>query len=172
MIFFWFGVGICGNLFAATVDDKYATGAEPVVFGMFTALAGMYIYYWDKMGQEFCRRVCGFFIIILLLVIAIFALSSFAEEYESYSKAYHISYPDTMGFLGGAIFGFPMIWVFLPPVSGTLSNASRREKGLCIFGLLWSIAIFVILICVFALDYTPKEYYWPAYDSELWDDDD
>ena len=105
-------------------------------------------------------------------MIAIFALSSFASEYKDYSKIYNISYPDTMGFLGGAIFGFPMIWIFLPPVSGTLKNASRREICLFIAGLCWCILINTIIICVFAFDYTPKEYYWPDYESELWNKDD
>ena len=77
-----------------------------------------------------------------------------------------------MGFLGGAIFGFPGIWVFLPPVSGTLKNADRREKGLLIGGLIWSVAIFVVILCVFCFDYDPKEYNWPEYDSPIWDKDD
>jgi len=75
-----------------------------------------------------------------------------------------------MGYLGGAIFGFPAIWVFLPPVSGTHKNSTRREKGLLIGGLAWSITIFIIILCVFAFDYTPKEYIWPAYDDPKWDD--
>ena len=52
MLFFFFWTGICGNLFAATVDDEYATGAEPAIFAMFTALAGMYVYYWSEMGKS------------------------------------------------------------------------------------------------------------------------
>ena len=51
MLFFFFTVGISANLFACTVTDKYATGAEPAIFGMFTALAGMYVYYWNEMGK-------------------------------------------------------------------------------------------------------------------------
>lgn len=51
MLFFFFIVGISANFFGATVEDKYATGAEPAIFGMFTALAGMYVYYWDEMGK-------------------------------------------------------------------------------------------------------------------------
>lgn len=80
MMIFFFCIGIGGNLFAATVIDDYAAGAEPAVFGMFTALAGMYVYYWDRMGGEFCRRLCGFFMLILIIVIVIFALTSFAAE--------------------------------------------------------------------------------------------
>ena len=94
--------------------------------------------------------------IIVLLIVGIFALTSFASEYKNYSKTYSIAYPDSMGFLGGAIFGFPMIWVFLPPESKTIRNSSRREKGLCIGGLIWSILILVIIICMFCLDYEPK----------------
>ena len=74
-----------------------------------------------------------------------------------------------MGFLGGAIFGFPGVWIFLPPVSGT---RSRREKGLLIGGLIWSVTIFVAILCVFCFDYDPKDYYWPEYDSPIWDKDD
>ena len=110
--------------------------------------------------------------IILLIVIAIFALSSFAEMYKTYSRVYHISYPDTMGFLGGAIFGFPGIWVLLPPVSGTIKNASRREKGLLIFGLVWSMVIFLIVLALFAFDFDPKEHKWPEYDDPKWSKDD
>ena len=108
--------------------------------------------------------------IIILIVIAIFALSSFAADYETYSKFYDIAYPDSMGFLGGAIFGFVGVFAFLPPASGTLKNASRREKGLCIFGLIWSIAIAVIIICVFAFDYEP-EAHWLSADKFDWDED-
>ena len=50
MLLFFFIFGILANLFAATVNDKFAVGAEPAVFAQFTALAGMYVYYWDKMG--------------------------------------------------------------------------------------------------------------------------
>lgn len=172
MLIFFFLAGIGGNLFAATVDDEYAAGAEPAVFAMFTALAGMYVYYWDRMGEEFCRRVCGFFLIIFLIVIAILAMTSFASEYSNYTKALHIAYPDAMGFLGGAIFGFPFVWTFLPPASGSLKNASRREKGLCFGGLIWSIVILVAITCVFAFDYEPKEYRWPEYDDPAWTKDD
>ena len=107
--------------------------------------------------------------IIILIVIAIFALSSFAADYESYSKFYDIAYPDSMGFLGGAIFGFIGVFAFLPPASGTLRNASRREKGLFIFGLIWSIAMAAIIICVFAFDYEP-EAHWTSADEFEWDD--
>ena len=52
MLFFFFWVGIAGNFFATIADDEYATGAEPAIFGMFTALAGMYVYYWGEMGKS------------------------------------------------------------------------------------------------------------------------
>ena len=109
---------------------------------------------------------------IFLIVIAIFAMTSFAEEYKNYTKALHIAYPDAMGFLGGAIFGFMGVWTFLPPVSGSLKNSSRRECGLFLVGLIWCLVILVITACVFSFDYEPKEYYWPAYDDPAWTKDD
>ena len=32
MFLFYFVAGISGNFFAATISDKYATGAEPCMF--------------------------------------------------------------------------------------------------------------------------------------------
>ena len=106
--------------------------------------------------------------IVLLIVIAIFALTSFSQMYSTYSKLYHIAYPDPMGFLGGAIFGFPGVWVLLPPAKDT---RSRREKGLLIFGLAWNLLIFLIILAIFSFDYTPEEYRWPEYDSPIWNKD-
>ena len=123
----------------------------------------MYIYYWDRMDGEWCKKICGLFIMIFLLVIAVFLLSSFAAPYKSYAKFYKINFPDGMGMLGGALFGFFLSWVFLPPITGSISQASRREKILFGVGLGTSLMIFVIVLAVFIAAYEPKEYW--SYDD-------
>ncbi len=52
MAMFFFTSGIFANLFGATTSDKYAAGAEPVIFAMISALVAMYIYHWDRLGSE------------------------------------------------------------------------------------------------------------------------
>ena len=163
MMLFWLSSGICANLFGATVDDEYAAGAEPAMFAMLTALIGMYVYYWNSIstGQDdgdWCRKVCGLFMMIFLLVIGIFFLTSFASEYRDYAKLYHIAYPDSMGWFEGFLFGFPMSWLFLPPVAGSLKRATRRERGLFIGGLIWAMALLIMVICIFSFSYDPKAY--------------
>lgn len=94
MMLFWFAAGISANLFAATVEDEYAAGSEPAMFAMLSGLIGMYCYYWDSIStgadENWCRKVCGLFLMIFMLVIGIFFLTSFAEPYKDYAKAYHI----------------------------------------------------------------------------------
>jgi membrane associated rhomboid family serine protease len=159
MAIFFFVVGISGNFLAATVDDKYATGAEPAMFGMLAGLIGMYLYYWPRMGDDWCRKVCGFFMMILLLVIGIFFLTSFAAPYKTYTKFYMISYPDSMGFFGGALFGFFLSWVFLPPTAGSLKQGTRREKGLFIAGLMISVIVLVLVTLTFCFGEAPVKYW-------------
>ena len=93
MCILWFSAGISANLFACVADDDYAAGAEPAMFAMICGLIASYIYYWEKQRMEivdaqmrrgeephdpFCEMLCGFIIRIVLLIIAIFLLSSFA----------------------------------------------------------------------------------------------
>ena len=92
---------------------------------------------------------------ILLLVIGIFFLTSFASPYGKFMRLYAIAYPDSMGFLGGFLFGLPLTWVMLPPGSGSLGNATRREKGLFIAGLVWTLILSAIIIAVFAASSDP-----------------
>ena len=113
-------------------------------------MIAMYAYYWDAIKAEWCQKVCGLFMTIFLLVIAIFFLSSFAAPYSNYTKFYYLRYPDTMGIMGGALFGFFLTWVLLPPEVGSLSRASRRELCLFITGLICSIGLLAIAIGVFA----------------------
>ena len=122
MLCFWFAAGISGNLFGATVDDEYAVGAEPALFACLAALIGMYTFYWDRMSHpdDFCGRVCGLLIMVLLLVLGIYFLTQFASEYKNYSRLYKLAYPDAAGWFGGALFGFFMSWIFLPSDGGSL----------------------------------------------------
>ena len=161
MMGFYLCVGICANLFASTINDWYAAGPEPAMFGMIAGLIGMYVYYWEKMGNDWCRKVCGLFLMIFLLVIGIFFLTAMAEPYKNYTKAFRISYPDGAGLMGGCFFGFPMSWIFLVPTTGSIfKNAPRRDRGLFIAGLLISMTILLIIIVVFSFDNEPKEYWY------------
>ncbi len=78
----------------------------------------MYIYYWERMSGTFGRKICGFFIMVFLLAIGIYFMVSFAGPYAKYTKFYKIDYPDSMGILGGGLFGFFLSWVFLQPLAG------------------------------------------------------
>ena len=93
MCIYWFTAGISANLFAATVSDDYAAGAEPALFALICGLISSHVYYWDRQKNElveaqrlrgeephdpFCEMLCGFIIKIVLLVIAIFLLTSMA----------------------------------------------------------------------------------------------
>jgi len=158
MLCFYFAAGISANIFAAAIDDEFACGAEPAMFALLAGLIGMYVYYWDRMGNDWCRKLCGLFMCIFLLVIGIFFLTSVAQPYKDWTDKYHIRYPDSMGFFGGALFGMPMSWIFLAPTSGTLKNSSRREKGLFIGGLVWSVLILVIVVLVFSFENEPEAY--------------
>ena len=159
LLCFWFAAGISANLFAATLTDDYAVGAEPVIFAMLGGLLGMYVYYWDRMGEDFCRKACMLFIFVILIVIGIFFLSSFAAPYSNYSRLYSLSYPDTSGFLGGVLFGFFMSWVFLSPSAGSLKQGTRREKTLFTVGLILSLILLIIVIVVFSFSYDPKPHW-------------
>ena len=57
MVCFFFASGISANIFAATVDDEYACGAEPAMFALLAGLIGMYVYYWERMGNDWCRKL-------------------------------------------------------------------------------------------------------------------
>jgi len=161
MAMFWFASGISSSLFAATVTDKYAAGAEPAQFALMTALVGMYIYYWNRIGSDddWCCRVCGLFMMIFLLVIGIFFLTSFAAPYKNYAKLYSIAYPDTSGFIGGFLFGLPLSWVFMRPTGGSMKQATGREKCLLLVGLIWSVILFIIIASAFSLGDAPKDYW-------------
>ena len=158
---FWFAAGICANLFAATVDDFYAAGAEPALFAMLGGLIAMYCYYWDRLGtdEDWCRKVCGLFMMVFLLVIGIVFLVSFAQPYKNWAKFYRISYPDPMGYLGGFLFGFPMSWIFFAPTGRSLKLATKREKMLFYVGIgLASVLLFIIVVS-FAFGSEPDKYW-------------
>ena len=95
-----------------------------------------------------------------MLVLGIFFLTSFAAPYSDYTSLTKISYPDAMGFLGGALFGFPLAWVFFKPTAGSLGKASRRERGLFIGGLIWAAVLLIIIVAAFAAGGDPKEYWY------------
>lgn len=63
-----------------------------------------------------------------------------------------------MGFLGGFLFGLPMSWVFLPPVTGSIKQSTRRERGLIICGMIWTILLLVIVIVMFSFESKPEYY--------------
>ncbi len=96
---------------------------------------------------------------ILLLVLGIMFLTSFAAPYKNYAKAFNLLYPDTMGFIGGFLFGVPLSWIFLRPYEGSLSKASRREKCLFITGLIWTLVLIIILVSSFSFGEAPKAYW-------------
>jgi len=54
MAFFFLIVGICANLFAASVEDRYATGVEPAMVGLMCGVVASYIYHWDRLPMEWC----------------------------------------------------------------------------------------------------------------------
>ena len=159
---FWFAAGISGNLFGATANDEYATGCEPALFAYMAGLIGMMAYYWDRLGDEddFGRKCCGLFFMIFLMVLGIYLLTSFASQYKNYTRFYDIAYPDAMGFLGGALFGFFMSWVFFIPDGGSIKGASRRQTGLFIAGLAVSLCLLLLIICIFAFSIEPEEYWY------------
>ena len=115
----------------------------------------------EEPHDPFCEMLCGFIIRIVLLVIAIFLLSSFAQPYQRYMDARSISYPDTMGFLGGFLFGVPISFTLFVPTTGSLKNAPRRDKGLFWFGLAWASLLFIIIVAAFATsDSTRTRKHW------------
>lgn len=63
-----------------------------------------------------------------------------------------------MGFLGGFLFGFPMSWVFLPPVTGSMKQSTRRERGLFICGMIWTMSFLVLIIVLFSFESDPEYY--------------
>lgn len=159
MMLFYFSAGICANLLGATVNDWYAAGAEPALLAQFAGLLAMYVYFWDRIGDNYCARVCGLFLCTFLLVIGIYFLTSFAQPYKTYMKLAKIAFPDGNGFLGGAIFGFFLTWVFLRPTTGSIRKSSRGECILFTVGLGVSTLILVIVLAVFLSSYEPKEYW-------------
>lgn len=163
MACFWFIGGILANMFGAATTDYYATGAEPAIFCMLVGLVGMYVYYWDRMGEQTCQKICGLIMLIVIIVVAIFILTTFAEGVSTYSKLARIVYPDSTGFFGGALFGMPLAWIFLVPTEGSLGKASRRERGLFIGGLVWAILVATLVIVFFSTG--EYEEYW-TYDDD------
>lgn len=150
MCAFWFTAGISANLFAAMTDDMYATGAEPAVFAMISSLLAMYIYYWDNIECEsWCAKICGCFMFIMILVIVIFLMTTIAAPFKNNMRVLKISYPDSMGILGGFLFGMPLAWVLLPYADGSYSNAKGAEKCLFFFGLIWTLCLNAISIAYF-----------------------
>ena len=158
MAVFFFLSRISANLFAATASDMYATGAEPALFALLSGLLADYLFNWPVIQGEWCQKVCSFFIYIILLVFGIFFLSSFAQPYTKIFKVLRISFPDSLGFFGGFLFGFPLTWVLLPTATGKFSDAPRSQKILTFVGLIWFIILNVIVISVFIT--SEPEKYW------------
>jgi len=96
--------------------------------------------------------------LVVMLVVGIFLLVQQAEPYKLYTKIYAVSYVDTMGLLGGFLFGVPLTWVFVKPYSGTLKAASRREICLFITGIIWSVGLLIAMAVVFAT--SSSEHHW------------
>ena len=91
-----------------------------------------------------CRKICGLFMMIALLAIGIYFMVSFAQPYEKYTKFYKIDYPDSMGILGGGLFGF-----FPPekPLSPKKGQPARSTVTLENGALRLDLAITILLIC-------------------------
>ena len=70
-----------------------------------------------------------------------------------------ISYPDTMGFLGGFLFGVPISFCLFTPTTGSMKTAPRRDKTLFWIGLVWALLLFIIVVAAFATGET-KEYWY------------
>ena len=70
-----------------------------------------------------------------------------------------VSYPDTMGFLGGFLFGVPISFTLFLPTTGTLKTAPRRDRGFFFCGLISAFFLFIICVAAFATG-DPKVYYY------------
>ena len=95
---------------------------------------------------------------IILLVIGIFFLTSFAAPYKNYTEDFRIRYPDSGGIMGGALFGFLLSWVFAVPVAGGITKASRRELIMMIVGVcFWLLILGITAGSFFGSE---PEFYW------------
>jgi membrane associated rhomboid family serine protease len=61
------------SIFCCAVDSRYAIGADPLIFGYLGCIYGMFSHDFGRMG-EFASALCGFIMVILLTIIAIFML--------------------------------------------------------------------------------------------------
>ena len=77
-VFFLISV-VGGNLTGCVISSDYAIGAEPFIFAMFSALLGMFIVFWDQLGENVSRKICMMCLVVLFIIIMILFLSSMAD---------------------------------------------------------------------------------------------
>lgn len=143
MAAYYFTLGICVNIFGASLTSWHAVGPEPVIFGMLSGLIAAYIFYWDHVQFGCCNKLLVLIALMLLMGASIFIQNAIAAPFKKYHKAVYIDFPDSYGSLGGGLLGFFLCWVFLPPAASDMTRVRRSlsEKTLFCMGLIVSLVI-------------------------------
>ena len=154
MAIFYFTVLITAEVFGSLcTPNKYASGADPIIFGLFGGMLGMVIIYWKRLGagDNFCQRICFIFMIVVLMVIYAFLMYTISQSYANYVAYTKITFPDIFGCVGAFIVGLPAALFFLPPGDPRVNGyrATRYEQILAWIGLVVVIVEFILFVVLF-----------------------
>ena len=159
MVTFYALVAFGSNLFGAVATANYACGSEPLIFAMIASLFAMLLMYWERMGDNFCLKICAVFMVVLVLIVAAMLLTSMASAYGKTLRLVYIAYPDPLGSVGGFLVGLFLSFCMLPQVDQG-QKRNTRERVLLIMGVVLTIFYFVALLAIFVGLSQPKNYWY------------
>jgi membrane associated rhomboid family serine protease len=70
MAVFYLFVVFGSNIFGANCSSEYALGSDPIIFGFLASLFTMLLVYWHYIGGTTCTKICTFFSVAMVFIIA------------------------------------------------------------------------------------------------------
>jgi membrane associated rhomboid family serine protease len=147
------------NLLGAVTSSSYAVGSEPFTYAMLGSFFGMLLMYWNRMGEDFCPKICAIFMLIFGVVIVTMLVTISATTYTKTLGLVYIVFPDIWGCVGGFFVGlFSSLWML--PNTGQGAKRTRRERILFIGGIIGTVVYFVVFIVWLAAVVEPKAHWY------------
>jgi membrane associated rhomboid family serine protease len=149
---------IGANLLGAVSSSAYAIGSEPFTYAMLGSFFGMLLMYWNRMGEDFCPKICAVFMLIIGVVIVTMLVTISATTYTKTLRLVYIVFPDVWGCVGGFVVGlFSSLWMLPKTEQG--GKPTSRERGLMIAGIICTVVYFVVLVVWLAAVVEPKAHW-------------